>query len=228
MADLSIFKLDNQTITIKDTTARQMAESAKTLATTATTAGNAVREQITELKSAITVLKLPLTQGHYININGEFPSSDNFSISDFCPFSVGDKFELFDFNNASWASYCLGYAFYDSNKAYIANSGSGNFDGHLSSTSVTIPQNTAYVRFSTRTQSSPNAYVVINYINGSLANLKSTIDEEINGAINTIDTEINQLSDRTESAFDDISNNRFVKEFKGPWSGNETSNILYE
>ena len=41
MADLnlSIFKLDNQTITIKDTTARQVAESAKTLATTAS--GNA-------------------------------------------------------------------------------------------------------------------------------------------------------------------------------------------
>ena len=39
MADLSIFKLDNQTITIKDTTARQTADSAKTLATTAS--GNA-------------------------------------------------------------------------------------------------------------------------------------------------------------------------------------------
>lgn len=35
MADLSFFKLDSQTITIKDTTARQEAESAKTLATTA-------------------------------------------------------------------------------------------------------------------------------------------------------------------------------------------------
>ena len=40
MADfLSSFKLDNQTITIKDTTARQAADSAKTLATTAS--GNA-------------------------------------------------------------------------------------------------------------------------------------------------------------------------------------------
>ena len=48
MADLSIFKLDNQTITIKDTTARQTADSAKTLATTAsgnaTTALNKVNE----------------------------------------------------------------------------------------------------------------------------------------------------------------------------------------
>lgn len=39
MADLSTFKLDNQTITIKDSTARQTANSAKTLATTAS--GNA-------------------------------------------------------------------------------------------------------------------------------------------------------------------------------------------
>ena len=39
MADLSIFKLDNQSITIKDSTARQTADSAKTLATTAS--GNA-------------------------------------------------------------------------------------------------------------------------------------------------------------------------------------------
>ena len=48
MADLSIFKLDNQTITIKDTTARETADSAKTLATTAsgnaTTALNKVNE----------------------------------------------------------------------------------------------------------------------------------------------------------------------------------------
>lgn len=39
MADLSIFKLDSQTITIKDSTARDTANSAKTLATTAS--GNA-------------------------------------------------------------------------------------------------------------------------------------------------------------------------------------------
>lgn len=48
MADLSIFKLDNQTITIKDSLARQTADSAKTLATTAsgnaTTALNKVNE----------------------------------------------------------------------------------------------------------------------------------------------------------------------------------------
>lgn len=48
MADLSIFKLDSQTITIKDATARSTADSAKTLATTAsgnaTTALNKVNE----------------------------------------------------------------------------------------------------------------------------------------------------------------------------------------
>ena len=48
MADLSIFKLDAQTITIKDSLARQTADGAKTLATTAsgnaTTALNKVNE----------------------------------------------------------------------------------------------------------------------------------------------------------------------------------------
>ena len=48
MADLSIFKLDSQTISIKDSTARDTANSAKTLATTAsgnaTTALNKVNE----------------------------------------------------------------------------------------------------------------------------------------------------------------------------------------
>ena len=40
MADVSIFKLDSDTINIKDTTARQTADNAKTLATTAS--GNAI------------------------------------------------------------------------------------------------------------------------------------------------------------------------------------------
>lgn len=48
MADLSIFKLDSETINIKDSVARQTADSAKTLATTAsgnaTTALNKVNE----------------------------------------------------------------------------------------------------------------------------------------------------------------------------------------
>ena len=48
MSDLSIFKLDSETITIKDATARDTANSAKTLATTAsgnaTTALNKVNE----------------------------------------------------------------------------------------------------------------------------------------------------------------------------------------
>ena len=50
MADLSIFKLDNQTITIKDTTARQTADSAKTLATTASGNATTALNKVTELE----------------------------------------------------------------------------------------------------------------------------------------------------------------------------------
>ena len=51
MADLSIFKLDNQTITIKDTTAREAADSAKTLATTASGNATTALNKINELES---------------------------------------------------------------------------------------------------------------------------------------------------------------------------------
>lgn len=172
-------------------------------------------EDVGELKSAFTVLKLPLIQGGYINAEGNFPSSDNFSISDFCPFSVGDNFELFDFNNASWSSYCLGYAFYDSSKTYISGSGSGNFDGHLSSASVTIPQNTAYVRFSTRTQFSPNAYIIISYINGAV----NKIDRKFAGkqdVIPTIITVGNQTGcdySTIQSAIDAITDDSQLKPY---------------
>ena len=50
MADLSIFKLDNQTITIKDTTARETADSAKTLATTASGNATTALNKVTELE----------------------------------------------------------------------------------------------------------------------------------------------------------------------------------
>ena len=50
MADLSIFKLDNETINIKDTTARQTADSAKTLATTASGNATTALNKITELE----------------------------------------------------------------------------------------------------------------------------------------------------------------------------------
>ena len=50
MADLSIFKLDSQTITIKDTTARETADSAKTLATTATGNATTALNKVTELE----------------------------------------------------------------------------------------------------------------------------------------------------------------------------------
>lgn len=172
-------------------------------------------DKVGDLRSAFTVLKLPLIQGGYINAEGNFPSSDNFSISDFCPFSVGDNFELFDFNNASWSSYCLGYAFYDSSKTYISGSGSGNFDGHLSSASVTIPQNTAYVRFSTRTQFSPNAYIIISYINGAV----NKIDRKFAGkqdVIPTIITVGNQTGcdySTIQSAIDAITDDSQLKPY---------------
>ena len=51
MADLSIFKLDNQTITIKDTTARQTADSAQALATTASGNATTALNKITELEN---------------------------------------------------------------------------------------------------------------------------------------------------------------------------------
>ena len=50
MADLSIFKLDSETINIKDTTARQTADSAKTLATTASGNATTALNKINELE----------------------------------------------------------------------------------------------------------------------------------------------------------------------------------
>lgn len=50
MADLSIFKLDSQTITIKDSTARDTANSAKTLATTASGNATTALNKVTELE----------------------------------------------------------------------------------------------------------------------------------------------------------------------------------
>ena len=51
MSDLSIFKIDTQTITIKDTTARQTADSAKTLATTASGNATTALNKINKLES---------------------------------------------------------------------------------------------------------------------------------------------------------------------------------
>ena len=51
MSDLSIFKIDSQTINIKDTTARQTADSAKTLATTASSNATTALNKINELES---------------------------------------------------------------------------------------------------------------------------------------------------------------------------------
>ena len=51
MSDLSIFKLDTQTINIKDTMARQTADSAKTLATTASGNATTALNKINKLES---------------------------------------------------------------------------------------------------------------------------------------------------------------------------------
>ena len=53
MADLSIFKLDSQTITIKDTTARQTAESAKALAKTASGNATALIDAVNSIKAGL-------------------------------------------------------------------------------------------------------------------------------------------------------------------------------
>lgn len=50
MADLSIFKLDSETITIKDSVARQTADSAKTLATTASGNATTALNKVSELE----------------------------------------------------------------------------------------------------------------------------------------------------------------------------------
>ena len=50
MADLSKFQLDNQTITIKDSTARSTANSAKTLATTASGNATTALNKVTALE----------------------------------------------------------------------------------------------------------------------------------------------------------------------------------
>ena len=50
MADLSIFKLDSETITIKDSVARDTASSAKTLATTASGNATTALNKVTELE----------------------------------------------------------------------------------------------------------------------------------------------------------------------------------
>ena len=51
MSDLSIFKIDSQIINIKDTTARQTADSAKTLATTASGNATTALNKVNELES---------------------------------------------------------------------------------------------------------------------------------------------------------------------------------
>ena len=143
MADLSIFKLDSQTITIKDTTARQTAESAKTLATTAsdnaTKALNKVNEQITELKndldenvsdlkSALGNLPTSKKDGYYIDDTGAEVSNsiyDLYSVSLIPNTSVSIHIA----NASNSVAYC---GFFDNSGNIIGslfrNDESGTFD----------------------------------------------------------------------------------------------------
>jgi len=73
MADLSFFKLDSQTITIKDTTARQAAESAKTLATTASSNATTALNKINELESEMADKLYPVGS-IYMSVNATNPA----------------------------------------------------------------------------------------------------------------------------------------------------------
>ena len=70
MSDLSIFKFDTQTITIKDTTARQTADGAKTLATTASGNATTALNKINELESKISALNSSLSERYVYAPNG--------------------------------------------------------------------------------------------------------------------------------------------------------------
>ena len=50
MSDVSIFKIDNQSINVKDSTARQSAASAKNLATTASANASTALTKVTKLE----------------------------------------------------------------------------------------------------------------------------------------------------------------------------------
>ena len=69
MADVSIFKLDSQTITIKDTTAREAADIAKTLATTASGNATTALNKVNDLAN-----KLYPVGSIYMSVNATNPT----------------------------------------------------------------------------------------------------------------------------------------------------------
>ena len=182
MADLSIFKLDSQTITIKDTTARQTAESAKELATTAATAGNAVREQIIELKNEIdkigAVVPMVARSNNKLNPNtmldnttlngsGIATESTGKITSDFIE-TNGETSVVFARRNSSGTFSTSGYAricFYNAGRGFISSVTSGN--------PTDIPPNTAYIRIAIASNTNQLNYV--GFSNTLPTN--STIDE---------------------------------------------------
>ena len=151
MPDLSIFKLDSQTITIKDTTARQTAESAKALATAATTSGNAVHEQITELKSAFDVVASPnlfnsnaISDG-YLRKNGSLSAAGDWATSDYIPVEYGKTYTYSVTSNGARVKETIFFrAEYDSNKNII----SGTYVETGTQNYTPISESAAYLRFS--------------------------------------------------------------------------------
>ena len=152
MADLSIFKLDSQTITIKDTTARQTAESAKALATTAsgnaTTALNKVNEQFTELKNDFNQIndykfdelfsELDVSEQQnlydtstatngYIVANGNISSSDTYCYSSKIPVKAGNTYTFWALYHGNVVSANARFlCAYDSENNAVSASGSNS------------------------------------------------------------------------------------------------------
>lgn len=157
---------------------------------------------VDEVASAININAVPLVQGKYLALDGSERAAspvDTFSTSDYIAFTENDSFELLNFANSAYASYSVGYAFYTIDKAFI--SGSGNFDGSFSSSSIVIPANTAYVRFCTRTQDSPNAKAYVNNEHGISAEAARELEQNFSYGISfTTNSYINNQGGLSNSA----------------------------
>ena len=116
--------------------------------TSATTAGNAVREQFTKLKSALSdidsrfevgenLIDSSKLQDGYVNTNGTWNSSSSYKYTDYIPVEEG---ETYNFNTARFL--CA----YDSNKNALSSKGSAS-----ATYSYTVPSGVAYVVLSIST-----------------------------------------------------------------------------
>lgn len=237
MADLSIFKLDSQTITIKDTTARQTAESAKALATTATTAGNDVREQITELKNDLTdifqlkskPIDLPWVDGYYLNTtNGNVGNNTNYSISRNSVSSSSGNLPSIKPSTLYTIEHVgnLQYGFYNSAYGFINDSGRNitaldDITEHI--ITIITPSDAAYVVFSCKTTNKEKLVVIEgtnkNIINGDTTEIspESVIGSDSNPHIITVgtDKQFTSLRKALNYITDANENNRYLVLFYG-------------